>query len=316
MPHIPRRRFVTALAAAAAGTWSPRLLAQGGPRIGILSLEPVASVKPRVDAFKRALAKLGHAGVEYIHLSAEGARERLPGLAEALVARKPAAIVSESSLTTLPLRNATATIPIVMAACDDPLASRFVRALEAPGGNVTGVAVGVREELPAPVAILARVLPKGATFAGIFNPANAMYRKARAGLHYGAVQHGLAIAYLDVVEPAQLERAFAEARREKVAAIVVVHDPMFVAERARFVKLAASLGRPAIFPERSFVRAGGMASHGPSLEQAFARAAAHVHRILGGAAPGALAVESAGKYEFVVSRKAPAAFRKGADALL
>lgn len=292
----------------------------GAPkRVGILSFEPPAGSRARLDAFKRAMAKLGYAGgrqVRYEQRSAEGRMDRLQAAAEALVKGKPDVILSESALTTLPLRNASSAIPIVMAACDDPLASRFVRALDKPGTNVTGVAIGVREELPVPVELLSLILPKGATFAGVFNPASSFYRKARAGLHYGAVQRGLSITYHDAVDAPGIDAAFAAARKEGVAALVVMADPLFIAQRARLVKLANAWGRPVMFPERSFVEAGGVMSHGPRLAHAFALAASHVDRILKGARPAELPIESAGSYELVVRRKAPEALRQRATAVL
>ena len=306
---VTRRIFLLALAA------SPWVRAQQARTVGYLGFEPAASSKPRVDAFRSALAKAGHE-VRYELRSAEGRADRLASLARELVEAKPALIVSESALTTLPLRQATTTIPIVMAACDDPLTSRFVRAMEKPGTNATGVMLGVREELPGPVELIEMMVPKGATFAGIFTPANAYYRKARAGLHYGALKRNLNITYHDVTDAAGLEAAFAAALKDKPAGIVVTFDPLFVAQRARAVKLAAAAKIPVVFPERSFVEAGGIVSHGPSLKRAFTLAASFAQRILDGANPAELPIQVAGKYEIVASRKAPAAVKKRADAVL
>ena len=313
MPHSSRRRFLAALGALAAGPWAR---AQQPQRtVGYLGFEPLAGSKARLDAFKRALQKLGHE-VRYETRSAEGRLERLPQLAKALVAAKPDLIVSESALTTLPLRQLEATLPIVMAACDDPIATRFVRALDKPGTNATGVALGVREELPGPVEILEMMVAKGATFAGLFNPSSAMYRKARAGLHYGAVKRGLGIQYHDATDAAGIDAAFAALRKEKPAGLIIAFDPFLVAERARIVKLAAALKIPVVYPERCFVEAGGTVSHGPSLLRAFELAAGHADRILKGESVSNVPVTVAGKHELVVSRKAPAAVAKRADAVL
>lgn len=313
MPHSSRRRFLAALGAVAAGPW---VHAQHQPRIvGYLGFEPLAGSKARLDTFKRALQRLGHA-VRYEIRSAEGRVERLRELAKVLVAAKPDLIVSESALTTLPLRQLEASLPIVMAACDDPLATRFVRALDKPGTNATGVALGVREELPGPVEILEMMVAKGATFAGLFNPSSAMYRKARAGLHYGAVKRALGIQYHDATDVAGIDAAFAALRKEKPAGLIVAFDPLFVAERARIVKLAAAMEIPVVYPERSFVEAGGTVSHGPSLLRAFELAAGHAHRILRGENVSNIPVTVAGKHELVVSRRAPAAVVKRADAVL
>jgi putative ABC transport system substrate-binding protein len=307
-----RRRFLAALALLGA---SPALRAREPALIGYLGFEPLAASKARVAALQRELERRGHA-VRIAARSAEKRGERLAQLAQELVAARPALLVSESSLTTLPLRQATSTLPIVMAACDDPLASRFVRALDQPGGNITGVAVGVRDELPAQVELLQLMIPAGASFAGIFNPASAMYRKARAGLHYGAVQRKLDIHYHDATDAAGIDAAFAAAMKDKPAGIIVTYDALFVAERARFVKLAAAAKLPVVFPERSFVAAGGAVSHGPSLLRAYTLAAGVAARILAGEQPGQVPVQPVGKYETVASRKAPAAVAKRADAVL
>jgi putative tryptophan/tyrosine transport system substrate-binding protein len=306
---VTRRFFLLALAA------SPWVRAQAPRTIAYLGLEPLASSKARLDAFRSALAKAGQT-VRYELRSAEGRADRLAALAKQLVEMKPALIVSESALTTLPLRQATSTLPIVMAACDDPLTSRFVRAMDKPGTNATGVMLGVREELPGPVELVEMMVPKGAAFAAIFNPANAFYRKARAGIHYGALKRNLGVTYHDVTDAVDVEAAFAAAMKEKPAGLVVTYDPLFVAQRARIVKLAAAAKVPVVFPERSFVEAGGAVSHGPSLVRAFTLAASFAQRILEGANPAELPIQGAGKYEIVAGRKAPAAIRKRADAVL
>ena len=312
MPLSARRDFLAGLVGLAAAPWAR---AQAPRTIAYLGFEPQASSKARLEAFRRELAKLGHE-VRYEVRSAEGRMERLPQLAEALAKAQPALILSESAITTLPLRQATSTIPIVMAACDDPLASRFVRTLEKPGGNATGVSLAVREEMPLPVEVLELMVPKGAKFAGLFNPSNSMYRKARAGLHYGAVKRGFEITYHDAIDARGIDAAFAALRQEKVAGLIVVYDPLFVAERARLVKLAAASKLPTVFPERSFVESGGRVSVGPSLARAFTLAAGQADRILKGANPAEVAVKPAGSYEVVASRQAPAAVAKRAGTVL
>ena len=299
-----RRRFAIALASLAAAV--PARALQPPRRVALVSVEGAAGFATRADAFRKAMRGLGWAVDEAVRLElhyANGDVERLGALAQAIAKAAPQVVVSDCSATTLALRNAASGVPIVMAACDDPLLSRFVRAMDKPGVPVTGLMTGVREEMPKPVDWTARLVPKGATVAGIFNPANATYRRFRAGFHYGALQAGLAINYHDALTPTDIDAAFASAARERAAGIVVMADPFFFRERARFAKLAARWRKPIVFPERHFVELGGLMSYGVNLRAHYARAASYVDRILKGADPAGLAVGLPDKFELAVNRK-------------
>jgi putative ABC transport system substrate-binding protein len=112
------------------------------PRIGYLDGASLSPNSGRIEAFRQGLRDLGYVEGQNIVIewrSGEGKADRLPGLAAELVRLKVEAIVTGGAGATRPAKEATATIPIVMAQDSDPVESGFVTSLARPGGNVTGL---------------------------------------------------------------------------------------------------------------------------------------------------------------------------------
>ena len=110
------------------------------PRIGYLSGSPPLSIAQHNEAFLQGLRELGYIEGRNIVIewrSAEGKRDRLPALATELVHLKVDLIVTAGPLVTRAAKEATVTIPIVMAQDPDPVGSGFVASLARPGGNIT-----------------------------------------------------------------------------------------------------------------------------------------------------------------------------------
>jgi len=110
--------------------------------------------------------------------------------------------------------------------------------------------------------------------------------------------------HLRVSEPGELERVFIELQRARAQAVIVMSDPMTVAERKRIVDLTASHRLPAIYALREFVEAGGLISYATSLVDQYRRAARYVDRILKGAKAGDLPVEQPIAFELWINAKA------------
>ena len=249
------------------------------PVVAVVTAGDEASFATRAAALKKALpgVKLQfHYGTDKI------AR---------LVAEAPAVIVSASDLTTRPLRQATATIPIVMAGSEDPVADRFVKSLEQPGGNVTGIASGRRDDMLEAVRHLAAAMPKGGAIGGLLDQRNINYRPMRARLHAAAQEAKRPFVFLDASVPEDIDKAFASLAKEQVKGLVVMQDALYLDERARLVKLANKSGIPVMFRDVSFVRAGARMAYGGDSDADMARAAAYVKKILAGAHPADLPVE-------------------------
>ena len=286
---MKRRTFVAALAAlfvvpdtlAATGEGS------GGKRVALLCQGSEAQFKARLEVLRKALP-----GVVIEPHYAEGMLPRLATLARAIASSAPAAIVSDSVLATHALYEATATIPVVMARSEDPVGNRLVKTLEQPGGNVTGVVTGNLENALTAAQTLAAMMPAGLAIGVLLNQNNAAYRRTRSRIHYVAQKEKRAPIYLDASVRDEIAAAFASLKAEKVGGVVVMDDPMFLDEAPSIVKAANGARLPFVYPDRAFVEAGGLMALGGDANAAMAKAATYVERILAGAHPSQLAVET------------------------
>lgn len=289
-----RRQALAALAALAA--LPPR--AAEPPRIAVLASGTPEQFATRFAALKKALP------AQWTLHAAGGDLTRLTALARAAVAEAPQVLVADSMLGARLLFEATPTIPIVMARSENPVAARLVRSLEQPGGNVTGVVTGRPDEVIKAAGYLGRLLPAGAPLAALLNPNAQTYRAVRARVNYAAQQQKRAQVFIDASVPGEIERAFAQLAAEKGAGLVVMDDALFLDEAARIVKLAAQAKRPAIYPDRLFVAAGGLMSYGPDALEAMALAAAQVRKLLAGAKAAELAMVEVPPFKLALNQAA------------
>jgi len=249
------------------------------PFVAVVTAGDEASFASRAAALRKALP-----GVKLVfHYG--------PLEAARVVESAPAVIVSASDRTTRPLRQATATIPIVMASSEDPVADRFVRSLAAPGGNVTGVQSGRRDEVMTAIKHLVGAMPAGGAIGALLDQQNIDYRPLRARVHAAAQEAKRPFVFLDASVPADIDTAFASLAREQVKGLVVTSDALYLDERARLVRLAAKAPVPVMFCDVSFVRAGARMAYGGDSDRDMTRAAAYVKKILAGAHPADLPVE-------------------------
>ena len=239
--------------------------------------------------------------IEYRY--AEGKLDRLPALAAELVHLKVDIIVSAGPAPTRAAKEATTTIPIVMANDNDPVGNGFVASLARPGGNITGLATltpeisGKRLEfLKETVPRLSRVAILGtSTF-----PGNAQALR-ETELAAGAL--GVQLQYLDVLDPKDIETAFRAAGKGRADAVLVLTGPVFVAHRTQLVDLAAKSRLPVTYPQSEYVEDGGLMSYGTNVAGLYRRAATFVDKILTGAKPADLPVEQPTKFELVINLK-------------
>lgn len=304
---MDRRRFLAALAAATTSRWTHAVAVPAIPTVAVLAVTRADNFKPRADAFRRGMRELGYVegkSIAYQWRYANDDPARLDNLAREIAALRPAAALADSSLTSVRLRQAGASLPIVMAAADDPAGSRLVQTLEKPGTSLTGLSTGNPDEILKAVDFLARVVPKGAVVAVLLNQNNATYRKIRARFRYAALGGGLKYVMVDANQPGEIAGALDSAfGKERAAGLVVMGDAMFYDHRAAIVKRVAAARRPAIYPDRAYVAAGGLMSYGGDIEASFARAASFVDRILRGASPGELPVEEPKEYLLAINRR-------------
>jgi putative ABC transport system substrate-binding protein len=300
-----RRRSIAALAALAAGASLLRARAADEvPRVAILMYGSRANTAGRVGAFIGAMRALGYdegRTIAYDLRSANGQDDLLRSHARNL-AMGADVILSGSVPATRALRAANIRVPVVIAAPEDPVAEGFVRSLDKPGGNFTGVASNLVDHLDRQMQLLLTVAPRLTRVIALLNPTELLYRPFRARLE--AAARGTRLVVADASTPQQVERAFQTPAGDGQDGLIVTADTLFYNERRTIAEMAARAGRPVVYPIRGYVEAGGLMSWGPNPEANFGRAAAYVDKILRGARPADLPLEPSARLELVVNQRA------------
>jgi putative ABC transport system substrate-binding protein len=211
--------------------------------------------------------------------------------------------VVQGNAALVALKQATRTIPIVMANIGDPVGAGFVASLPRPGGNITGLsnmAEGVSAKW---VELLKEVAPRVTRVAVLWDPKNvahaSMWREIQAA---GRALTMTPLAW-EVRGPHEIERAFSAMGAERIGAVIILPHPVAGANLRQIVGLATKHGLPATYLNREFAQAGGLMTYGPNVADLWRRAADFVDKILKGATPAALPVNQPTKFELVINRK-------------
>ena len=195
------------------------------PRIGYLDGASLSANSVRLEAFRHGLRELGYVEGHSVAIewrSADGKADRLPGLAAELVRLKVDVIVTGGSGATAPAKEATATIPIVMASDSDPVESGFVTSLARPGGNVTGLSTLHPELSVKRLEVLKEMRPKLSRVAIFGTSSWAGNARGLRETERAAETLGLKLQYVDVSRPTDFEIAFQAATKGQAEAIVML----------------------------------------------------------------------------------------------
>jgi putative ABC transport system substrate-binding protein len=300
-----RREFITLIGGAAAA-WPVVGRAQQlvTPLIGVLCAGTAQALERYLASFREGMRRLGYvegSNVRFEFRFADGYLDRLPDLAMELVRLNPRVIVSTPLPAHLAARQATSTIPIVMATGADPVAFGLVASLSHPGGNVTGLANFAEILAPKQIDFLREMLPRLARFGLLVNVANQLHVPQLRETKIAAEAAGILLVPVEVGSPDKLESAFATLGMERVEAVLVPPDTTFYSRRRQIAELAATTRLPAIYGYREHVEDGGLMSYGPDIPDQYRRAAIYVDKILKGAQPAELPVEQPTKIELVIN---------------
>jgi putative tryptophan/tyrosine transport system substrate-binding protein len=272
------------------------------PRIGVLGNEDT----PPWEGLRQGLRDLGYfdgRNVRFEWRWSQGSPDRLPALARELVALKPDVIVVSGSQAALAARDATKSIPIVMALSQHPEQLGLVESLARPGGNVTGLSTIAPQLMAKKLELLKDVAPNVSGVAFLWNPASPSENLQFRDLMNAAPAASVTIQSIEARVPDELPVALAEVASRRARAMMVVGNPITFRSRQLIADFALSNKLPSMFEERLFVEAGGMMSYGPNFEDLFRRAATYVDRILRGTRPADLPVEQPVKFELVINRR-------------
>ena len=252
----------------------------------------------------RGLGYIEGQNIVYEARFAEGKVERLPDMVAELIRLKVDVLVAQGGAVTAVAKQATSTIPIVMApASGDAVATGWIASLARPGQNITGLTDESVQLSAKRMELLKEAVPKAARIAVLWNANDQgmtlRYReieKAARILHVEVQAHG-------VRDPDDFETAFSAMTRQRPDAMFLVADAITIFHRKRFIEFAASQHIPAMYETDVHVRDGGLMSYGPNFEDSFRQAAAYVDRILKGAKPADLPAQQPTTYLLAVNLK-------------
>ena len=273
-------------------------------RIGILEAIPAAQNAANLDALRKGLRDLGYVEgrnlvIEY--RSADGRAERFPDLASELVRLGVDLIVTRGTPAARAAKNATETIPTIMATMGDPRA--IVASFARPGGNITGVTTFSTELTAKRIELLKELVPNLARVALLHNMGNPAAPPEWDETKAAARSLGLQPELLDVRSQGDLRHAFERAVRQHVDALLIGADGLIQMHQHSIIDLVASSGLPAAFPAREFVEAGGLIAYAVNYPDLYYRFASFVDKIFKGAKPGDLPIEQPTKFELAVNLK-------------
>jgi putative tryptophan/tyrosine transport system substrate-binding protein len=306
-----RREFITLLGAAAA--WPVAARAQQGDqmrRLGVLSNigESDMEAQSMAAALHRGLRGLGWVNgrnLQVDHRWGAGNPERIAAFAKELVALKPEVIVAHTTPSVIALRRETNTVPLVFVQVSDPIGTGFITNMAHPGGNITGFTNFESSMVGKWVEMLKEMAPGISRVAFLFNPQTAPYvtRYYQGPLEASARALGIEPWAASVSSVADIESAIAKFGREPGGGFIMMPDSFNIVHRDRITALAAQYRLPAISPYRFAVREGGLMSYGVEQVELFRLAASYVDRLLKGAKPAELPVQSPTKFELVINTK-------------
>jgi putative ABC transport system substrate-binding protein len=306
---VRRREFIALIGGAAAG-WPLAARAQqpAMPVIGVLHSQSSEGYAEHLRAFRQGLKDAGYVEGENVAIEyrwAENQVERLPTLAAELVRRQVAVIAAiggESS--PLAVKTATATIPTVFIAGDDPVRLGLVDSLARPGGNLTGINIFATELVAKRLELLRQLVPGATRVAVLVNPAVAATAEATVrDIEAPAHATGLQIRILKASNGREIDAAFATLARERADALFIGAGAPFATRRVQLALLAAFYRVPSTSGLREYAEAGGLMSYGASLRDAYRQVGVYTGRILKGAKPADLPVVQSTKFELVINHQ-------------
>jgi putative ABC transport system substrate-binding protein len=255
--------------------------------------------------FRQGLNEVGFVEGQNLAIAfrwAEGRFERLASLATELVALHVAVIVAFGGAPAAQAAEAaTSTIPIVFAIGTDPVRMGLVQSLNRPGGNVTGVNYFVGELGSKQLGLLHQFNPAAKRVGALVNPNNAGTELWTKDVVSAASAMGLRIEFVQASDSRAIESAFGSFVRNKIDALLVGPDAVFVRRRLQLAILAARYVIPTVYNVREYAAAGGLMSYGTSVLEADHQVGIYAGKILKGAKPADLPVMQSSKFELIIN---------------
>lgn len=280
------------------------------PRVGLVGSRPKVEgvLNPAIRGFLVGMHKHGYEeGRDYVfeYRATSGNPERFADLTAELT-RLPVDVLLVG-VCGAPLdaaRQASQTIPIVVATCNDDLVETgVIKSMAHPGGNVTGLSKLTPELAPKRLSLLKQTLPSISRVGVLWNPGYSAFTADWRELREAAGRMGVTLVPVEFRRADELEAAFTAIGRAHVDALITFSDVLVYNYAERVAKLAAELQIPALFAFREVPDAGGLMSYGPNIVDMWRRSADYVVKILKGAKPADMPIEQPSRLELVINLK-------------
>jgi putative ABC transport system substrate-binding protein len=258
----------------------------------------------RDEALRQGLRDLGYEEGKNIAMEyryAEGKTDRLNKLARELVEQKVDIIVVGGTGVAVAAKNATSTIPIVVAGAGDLVEAGLIKSFMFPGGNVTGVARMSADFFGTRLKLIKEILPKLSQVAALSNPKNPGHGRSLKDAELGARSMGLTFQSVTAQNANELDRAVGAAAKSGSGALFVMTDALFNSHLGRIAQASIKNRLPSVYDRTGFVEAGGLASYGVNLPDLSRRAAEYIDQILKGAKPGDLTLVQPTKFDLALN---------------
>jgi putative ABC transport system substrate-binding protein len=298
-----RRTFITVLGGAAA--WPLTARAQQAVRIGFLGSATAAGSAKAIDELRTGLRELGYVDGRNIVIEfrwAEEKYDRLPQLVRELIATRVDLLITHGTPGTRAARQATSTIPVVMAISGDAVATGLVSSLARPEANVTGSTFFLPELNAKRLEVLKEVCPSISHPTALSNPDNPVSRPIIPAMQSAATALSLTLEVAQAQGPSEFDRAFEAMAGSRADSVVVTEDGEFAPNFQTIAALALRNRLPSI-GAKEYGEAGGLIGYGANILALYRRAAYFVDRILKGAKPADLPVEQPTRFDLVINLK-------------
>ena len=235
---------------------------------------------------------------------ADGNPDRVREIAAELAGSKFDAIVTTCTPTTLVMKSATNSTPLVMASVSDPVGQKLIASYSRPGGNITGTASQFEELAPKMLELFHEAIPDVTSMAVILSPTNPVHKIFLKEINAAAASLKIELTAAPIARADELPSAMDNIHRSNIRAVIVLPDDSFLFDLRPGIVQQVSLSHlPSFFGLREAVEEGGLMSYGEDLRLSYSRVAYYVDRILNGQKPTDLPVEQPTKFELVVNRK-------------
>jgi ABC-type uncharacterized transport system substrate-binding protein len=311
-----RRKFIVGLGAGALAAPFRSFAKQQDEvwRVGVLSIGSAATARHLVDAFFKSMADLGYQEGRDVHYEVrygEGSMDKFERYAREHVNDRVDLIWASGTPAATAAQNATGSVPVVFALVGDPVYSKLVRSLQAPGANLTGMSLMISEMWEKRVEILTEIFPTIQRIGVLYNPLDSSNAAQLPYIQKSAEQLGKEVMIVGVRTPEEFGAAFAQLKEWQAQALLNAESTLFLTNKRALLDGAVQNRWPTVHSSVEYAEAGGVIAYGADYAENCRNSGAYVDKIFKGAKPGDLAVQQPVKFEFVINLKSAKALGLG-----